>query len=143
MRRNHPLRLVTVPALALLVAIAFIPAAVADDSSASDAKKKAAKAWSEVKDGARKVGDEIADTAKDVGADVADAAKDVGNAVADTAQDVWYKGRKVARPLWDDLSKSVTEFWNKVVDSKDREIAKLKQENEELKRQLAAKEGHR
>lgn len=73
---------------------------------------------------------------KKLGRKIGEAGKDAGLEIADAAKKVFYKGKKVSAPLLRDVQHSTREFWGKVIGAKDKTIDKLRQENEEMKRQL-------
>lgn len=102
-------------ALALLLCGAVLPPALAGDDR----------------------GKEVAKDLREVGKTIGEAGKDVGLEIADAAKKVWYKGKKVSRPLLEDVRAAARDVWGRVIDGKNKTVARLREENEELRRRLA------
>ena len=88
------------------------------------------------KGGLKKVGQKL----EKLGRDVGEAGREAGLEIAGAAKQVFYKGKKVSAPLLRDVQRSTREFWGQVIAGKDRTIAQLRRDNDELRRQLGEHE---
>jgi hypothetical protein len=77
---------------------------------------------------------------KSFGRKVGEKSAEVGREVAGAAKKIWYKGKRVSKPLLDDVQRSTRQFWQKVIDGKDRTIEQLREENERLEDQAGEAE---
>ncbi len=124
-----------VPVL-LLPLVLLGPARAADEEPAQkeesgEASRSLRHAGKELVEGMKQAGRDIRDSK--AGRSVAEGAKEIGRGTAEAGRKGWQKTKEISASAAESVRRATREFWQGVIRAREEALAKLREENRELK----------